>query len=635
VHRDLKPANVLRDAQGRSFLTDFAATPAAGGGTLPSMSPQQLDGAAPVPGDDIYGFGALLYELIAGAPLFHPQVTAERIRTVQPASPETDLAGEPLPAALRGLLEALLRKTPAERPPGMGAVRDALEQILLAGAEQTVRGAAKLIRPVQRERSGAPAGDSPVVPGERRGAGLPASVVFAALAVLAVLAAIVVFYLPIMVRKRAPAAPEIAVAQVADAPAAAAEREPATVSQAAFDEALGAFLRRDDELRALNAELWAGADWLELRRLADAGDAAYRRRDTAQALQNYRDAAALADRLLSQAPAVLTEALREGGAALDAGDQPRAIASFERALALEGGNEAARRGLERARNLDRLLALMAAAGTAEAAGDRTGALESYRQAVALDPAAGEPRAAVTRLERQVAADAYEERMARGFAAQARGDRAAARAAFAAALAVRPGDPQARSALSQVEADAELERLMGLQRQAEALEREERWAEALALYQSALAADPKLAMAQQGAERARNREQLDRRLREEIGRAERFNDDAVLAGARTTLGMAAAVAAPGPRLSAQVGELQRLIERAVIPVNVTLESDNLTEVTVFKVGRLGAFSSRSLQLRPGLYTAVGSRAGYRDVRRSFRVEPGSEATPVVIRCEETI
>ncbi|MCK6372049.1 MAG: serine/threonine protein kinase, partial [Gammaproteobacteria bacterium] len=397
VHRDLKPANVLRDAQGRSFLTDFAATAAAGGGTLPSMSPQQLDGAAPVPGDDIYGFGALLYELIAGAPLFHPQVTAERIRTVQPASPETDLAGEPLPAALRGLLAALLRKTPAERPPGMGAVRDALEQILLAGAEQTVRGAAKLIRPVQRERSGVPAGDSPVVPGERRGAGLPASVVFAALAVLAVLAAIVVFYLPIMVRGRAPAAPEIAVAQVADAPAAAAEREPATVSQAAFDEALGAFLRRDDELRALNAERWAGADWLELRRLADAGDAAYRRRDTAQALQNYRDAAALADRLLSQAPAVLTEALREGGAALDAGDQPRAIASFERALALEGGNEAARRGLERARNLDRLLALMAAAETAEAAGDRTGALESYRQAVALDPAAGEPRAAVTRL----------------------------------------------------------------------------------------------------------------------------------------------------------------------------------------------------------------------------------------------
>ena len=72
-----------------------------------------------------------------------------------------------------------------------------------------------------------------------------------------------------------------------------------------------------------------------------------------------------------------------------------------------------------------------------------------------------------------------------------------------------------------------------------------------------------------------------------------------------------------------------------PVRVTLESDNLTEITVFKVGRLGAFSSRTLELRPGAYTAMGSRPGYRDVRRNFRVGPGSDGTPVVVRCEEPI
>ena len=83
------------------------------------------------------------------------------------------------------------------------------------------------------------------------------------------------------------------------------------------------------------------------------------------------------------------------------------------------------------------------------------------------------------------------------------------------------------------------------------------------------------------------------------------------------------------------DLDRLLQVAAKPVPVQLESDNLTEVTVFKVGRLGAFSSRTLELRPGAYIAVGSRPGYRDVRRNFRVGPGAEEAPVVVRCEEAI
>jgi len=89
------------------------------------------------------------------------------------------------------------------------------------------------------------------------------------------------------------------------------------------------------------------------------------------------------------------------------------------------------------------------------------------------------------------------------------------------------------------------------------------------------------------------------------------------------------------LTGQVAELGRLLAIAATPVPVVLESDNLTEVTLFKVGRLGAFSSRTLELRPGLYTVVGARPGYRDVRRSFRVAADGGRVPVVVRCEDAI
>lgn len=72
-----------------------------------------------------------------------------------------------------------------------------------------------------------------------------------------------------------------------------------------------------------------------------------------------------------------------------------------------------------------------------------------------------------------------------------------------------------------------------------------------------------------------------------------------------------------------------------PVSVLLLSDGATEITVYRVGRLGAFDSRQLQLRPGRYVAVGTRPGYRDVRVEFEIAPGRAAAPVLVRCEEPV
>jgi hypothetical protein len=67
----------------------------------------------------------------------------------------------------------------------------------------------------------------------------------------------------------------------------------------------------------------------------------------------------------------------------------------------------------------------------------------------------------------------------------------------------------------------------------------------------------------------------------------------------------------------------------------LRSDEKTEVIVYKVARLGSFAERELTLRPGSYTALGTRAGYRDVRQTFTITADAAPAPVTVVCTEPI
>jgi len=645
VHRDLKPANVLREADGRWLISDFGTAGWDSGGTLPAMSPQQLDGAPPTVGDDVYGLGALAFELLAGAPLFHPDASAARIRGERPAIPATDLSGAALPLALRNLLAATLDKDPVRRPASAAAWRAALAGILADAPADALADAPaageSILAVARRAMEQAPAAAPPV-----RRHGLPAVAVYGGLALLLVVAVLVIGFLPDWMRGRQPlvtaAAPPEAAA-TASSPAAPAAADvtaaPPAVAVAEVDAALGEFLRLDDDLKKAGADRWGGSDWSALRSQAQAADSAYRGRDLAAALAGYRSATALGRGLLASAPQRLATALAAGEAALLAGRQAEATAGFTAALAVAPDDAAARRGLARAARLDELLALMSRAQAAEAAGQPALALDLYRQAAALDPAWAPAGAGVARLSQAVARDNYETQMARGLAEQSAGRSGAARAAFTAALQARPGDATAQAALAQLDADARLAQLAAQQAEARGFEQAERWADAAQRYEAMLGVDANLVAARDGREHARARLDLDTRLRAAIGNADHFNDDAVLGAARELLASAratlTATVQPAPVLAGQVAELERLVRVGAIPVPVLLESDNLTEVTIFKVGRLGAFNSRILELRPGTYTVVGARPGYRDVRRSFRVAPGGGQAAVVVRCEEAI
>jgi hypothetical protein len=58
------------------------------------------------------------------------------------------------------------------------------------------------------------------------------------------------------------------------------------------------------------------------------------------------------------------------------------------------------------------------------------------------------------------------------------------------------------------------------------------------------------------------------------------------------------------------------------------------VAVIGVGTFGSFTRRDVELKPGRYTVIGSRDGYRDVRRDITVSPGETQT-VSVSCYDPL
>ena len=141
LHRDLKPGNVLIDAAGEPHITDFglakrmdadAQMTASNAivGTPAYMSPEQAVGAKHLTtAADVYGLGAILYELLAGRRLFQGDSAAQVLRLVLETEPTAPRAIEPrLNLDLETICLKCLQKEPAKRYATAGALAEDLQR---------------------------------------------------------------------------------------------------------------------------------------------------------------------------------------------------------------------------------------------------------------------------------------------------------------------------------------------------------------------------------------------------------------------------------------------------------------------------------------------------------------------------
>ena len=656
VHRDIKAGNVLLDHNGAPYLIDFGVAAASGdqgqGGSLIAATPQSLDGAPATPADDIFALGGLIYELVSGRSPYSSGSTEDDIRSKVPA-PLTAADGNPVPVALQDLVARMLDKDAEKRPDAAG-VCDALAAAGFRPGPAPARyvgavaSAEEVIEVGEAPRHTRPAASIPdKSPG--RG-GLNPRTVGISLGVLVVVLLGVVFLLPkaVEVERAAPVAADTEEGEGERAPERRKTgvdftenvndlrgRDERVQARADTDEVLGELLSKMETLESRAVQRWGGLRFKQAQAVYQEGDEAYLARDYEQASAKYAEAIEIVDPLLEQVDRVFAEAFDSGLDALEAADTIEALRHLELAAAISPGHAGARAALARARNLDTVLALTDQGLAYENDLELEAARQSFKEAVDLDPQWQPAQEGLARVLETIEQREFDQRMSEGLVALGEGDYPAARAAFRMAEQLKPGSPEVADGLLQVDQGIRLDQIRTLEKEAAAQQDNEEWETAIETYESLLEIDPNLLFAQQGLRESREMAALHARLDEYIA-----NPDAL--SQATTMGQATRLVVditrmpdPGPRLIAQRDELSKLLKRAATPLTVQLVSDNLTDVSIYKVGKLGSFESRQLDLRPGTYVAVGSRPGFRDVRLEFRVAPEIDMEPIVVRCEEAI
>ncbi len=148
VHRDLKPANVKITPEGKLKVLDFGLAKALAGdpidqvasnsptlaaslltrgamllGTAAYMSPEQARGKPADKRSDIFAFGSVLYEMLAGKQAFGGETISDSLAAILTKEPDRSRLPEATPAKLRRLLDRCLEKDVRLRLRDIGEAR--------------------------------------------------------------------------------------------------------------------------------------------------------------------------------------------------------------------------------------------------------------------------------------------------------------------------------------------------------------------------------------------------------------------------------------------------------------------------------------------------------------------------------
>jgi tetratricopeptide (TPR) repeat protein len=401
------------------------------------------------------------------------------------------------------------------------------------------------------------------------------------------------------------------------------------------EQRLADFILSKNELENKGASEWGGDLYAEMIRVGREADGLFMEKDYVSASEKYIDAAAKAIELAAKLEDVFQRLMQKGLKALDEGDGKRAQEAFTVALKIEPNSEFVKKNLEKAKKIETVMQLIESGKQHEKNANLYFAHADYQDALRLDPESHEAQEALTRVKDQIGNEAFQKLMSEGLTAYHSNKYELAKDNLLEAKAFRPESREVKDALALLDQAIRLDRIEELRKNAVKAEDSEDWDQSLKFHMAVLEIDANVQFATQGKERALTRIQIQKRINFFLQDPRVLESDQQLENAVSLVHEVEGIEPKGPAMTAHLRGLTQLVKAAQTPVRLIIESDNLTEVAVYRVGKLGRFKVRELDLRPGTYTVVGVRDGYKDINQKIVIKPEQSPLRITVKCKVQI
>ena len=394
-----------------------------------------------------------------------------------------------------------------------------------------------------------------------------------------------------------------------------------------------------DLLKSKSIEKWNAEKFNIALENISIGDDLYREGEYLRSIKQYREALDQLNNLQEEAANIIESTIISANNNIEKLDSEltveQTINSINLAFAIDKNNESIKLLKERSLKLPDLFNKVMQSNQLISEQKYEDAFSVLSEAIMLDPYRKKTKTSMENLNKQIKEKTFIEFMSEGFEAMDQNNFSSARKVFNEALKTYPERPDIYDALNQLESRESSFQIKERIKNAEANENLENWSEAKKEYEALLESDNSLVSLKARLINVRIRAELDEQLENLINNPLTLRSDELYQKAKKLLKTAQGINQRGAKLEKQIENVSKIIVQARNPIPVNFFSDNKTKVTIFKIGSLGLFEKRTIELVPGKYVVLGQRIGFRDVRLDFAIEPNEVDKNISIMCVESI
>ena len=393
--------------------------------------------------------------------------------------------------------------------------------------------------------------------------------------------------------------------------------------------------RRDRLFNERGVEQWGEFEFKQAQQAVERGDQEYGFGDYSDAVSSYKAALNGLTALEGKAESLLEKAIAEATVAIGNSVLSTAVSATTLATAIAPENRTVIHLNQRTLSLPTVIDAMERGEQLLALDRLERAEQAFTEAVTADPEHKKAAAALASSQQQMTEQRFRGYMSDGFRALGQNRFTDATRAFEQAGTVYKANPAVAQALAQVETRRSQLWVSDRILEATELEAQEKWQQAMEVYKKVLATDGTLTDVRVKQIPVSVRADLDNRIKKALSDPLALSAISQFRRGQKVLQDASGIRNPGPVLQQQISELRKALKASQTPIQVVLTSNSNTDVTLFRVAKLGAFDKTAVSLKPGRYIVAGTRMGFRDVRVEFTVTDQGLDEPIRVSCNEAI